>query len=279
MSRFRLACWLAVVGLCLAAMAGAQVNIPSLLNLHADLAPVRYSPGSLDRAAHVQARLEALARDFSKWGTQRYVLQGYVLAPEDWAAAGLRRPYGLPERSGPRGIAAPAWGDEQSVALWRKLLGGELPWTGDMPVRGTNEEAASLSLSDVILQVESARSFVEGEHLSGDAPWIGDLVAHAVALQAFTSHEAARLDEIAGVWAHLAGNQPDLATCAAATANGSTQLACEARFAAGARILLADDQMKTVRRLQKLSRKRALTEASLVKEHPQLADWLADGRR
>ena len=48
---------------------------------------------------------------------------------------------------------------------------------------------------------------------------------------------------------------------------------------AKARILLADDQMKTVRRLQKLAKKRGLTEASLVKEHPQLADWLADGRR
>lgn len=279
MLRFRCACLVAVLGLTLPPTAGAQVNLPSLLNLHADLAPVRYSPGSLDRAAHVQARLEALARDYSRWGTQPYVLQGYVLAPEDWTAAGLRRPYGLPERSGPRGIAAPAWGDDHSVALWQKLLGGELPWAGDMPVRGTNEEAASLSLSDVVLQVESARFFVEGEHLVGDAPWIGDLVAHAVALQAFTSHEAARLDEIAGVWAHLAGSRPDLATCSAATADWSTQLACEARFAAGARILLADDHMKTVRRLQKLAKKGRLTETSLVKEHPQLAEWLADGRR
>jgi hypothetical protein len=276
MIRFRALALLLLAGA--APSAARQVNLPTLLNLHGDFAPVRYSPGALDRAAHVQARLEALAMDFSRWGTQPYVLQGYVLAPEDWAAAGLRWPYGLPERSGARGLAVPAWGDEDSVALWRRLLGGPLPWTGDLPVRGTPEEAASLSLSDVVLQVESARLFVESEKLGGDAPWIADLAAHAVALQAFGSHEAGRLEEIAGVWAHLGGVQPGLAACNA-SADWATNLACDARFASGARILFAEDRMKTVRRLQKLARKRGLSEASLVAEYPPLAAWLADGRR
>jgi len=268
-----------VVGLALASSASAQVNLPSLLNLHGDLAPVRYTPGALDRAAHVQARLEALAMDFSRWGSQPYVLQGYVLAPEDWAVAGLDRPYGLPERAGARGVAVPAWGDDRSVALWRGLLHGQMPWGTDMPVRGTPEEAASLSLADLVLQVESARIFVEGERLGGDAPWIGELVAHAVAHQAFASHEAGRLDEIAEVWTRLGGGNPDLATCAASVGDPATTLACDARFAAGASILFAEDRMKTVRRLQKLAKKRGLSEATLVKEYPRLADWLADGRR
>ena len=257
----------------------AEIQLPYLLNLHGELCPVRYSPGALDRAAHVQKRLETLAVDFGRWGSQAYSFQGYVLGPEDWASARLGRDYGLTARSGARGIAAPAWGDEHSVGLWRALLGGDLPWGEGLPVRGTAEEAASLSLSDLLLQLDCARVFVEGERLLGDAPWIAPLLAHATALQLYTSHEATRLGEIGTVWQSLGRRgQPSLEACAVATLDAATELACGARFHDGARILVAKDQLKTVRALRKLAKKRGLSESTLVKAYPALGDWLAAGR-
>lgn len=257
----------------------ADPNLPYLLTLNGELCPVRYSPGGLDRAAHVQMRLSVIASDFSHWGTQPYGFQAYVLGPEDWAGGKLRRPYGLPERTGTHSFATAAWGDDQSVALWKKLMGGDLPWGGDMPVRGTPEEAASLSLADLMLGIEIARTFVEGEHLSGDQPWIAPLMTHTVALQAFASHENVRLEEIASVWSRLSvKGLPSLAACAAPDGM-TTALACEARFYSGAQVLLAKDGLKTVRHIMKLTKKRGLSEATLVKDFPGLADWLADGRK
>lgn len=278
MFRRRLALLAAALPLCIPAGA-AEIQLPYLLNLHGELCPVRYSPGALDRAAHVQKRLETLAIDFSRWGSKPYTFRGYVLGPEDWAAAKLERAYGLTARSGSSGVVVPAWGDDQSVALWRGLLGGELPWGEGLPVRGTSEEAASLSLSDLLLQLECARIFTHGESLTAAETWIAPLLAHTVALQLYTSHEATRLGEIDEVWQRL-GRQglPSLEACAAADLEPAVELACGARFHDGARILVAKDQMKTVRELRKLAKKRGLSEMTLVKAYPALGDWLAAGR-
>jgi hypothetical protein len=240
---------------------------------------VRYTPGALDRAAHLQVRLQTLAADYSKWGSRGYDFQAYVLSPEDWAQSGLAKPYGLPERAGPHALAAPAWGDEQSVRLWKALLGGPLPWTAEgMPVRGSAEEAASLQLADVVLQTETARIFVEEENLRGEAPWIAELMAHAVALQAFASHEEVRLLEIQEVYDHLAAaGLPSLATCPSASKVDATALACGAKFHAGARVLLAKSGLKTVRVLTKLAKRQGLSQATLLKEYPTLAEWVGGG--
>ncbi len=257
----------------------AEINQHSLLTLHGEPCSVRYTPGALDRAAHLQVRLQTLAYDYSRWGTRGYDFQGYVLSPEDWASAGLAKPYGLPERAGPRALAAPAWGDEHSVALWKRLLGGPLPWTAEgMPVRGTAEEAASLQLADVVLQTETARIFVEEENLRGAEPWIAELTAHAVALQAFASHEEVRLLEIQQVYDDLsAAGLPSLAVCPSASKVDATALACGAKFHAGARVLLAKSGLKTVRVLTKLAKKHGLSQATLLKEYPALAEWVSGG--
>lgn len=259
--------------------ARAEINMHSLLTLHGEPCSVRYTPGALDRAAHLQVRLQTLAHDYTRWGSRGYDFQGYVLSPEDWAAAGLAKPYGLPERAGPRALAAPAWGDEQSVALWKRLLGGPLPWTAEgMPIRGTAEEAASLQLADVVLQTETARIFVAEENLRGEEPWIAELTAHAVALQAFASHEEVRLLEIQQVYDDLsAAGLPALASCPAASKTDAAALACGAKFHSGARILLAKSGLKTVRVLTKLAKKHGLSQATLVKEYPALAEWVGAG--
>src|SRR5688572_26625519 len=144
----------------IAAAEGAPASLGNLLNLRGARSQLRYTPGALDRAAHVQARLDTLAADFANWSGKRFALQGYVLGPEDWAAADMTAAYGLPERTGPGTVAVPAWGDERTVALWRDLLGGALPWGSGLPVRGTPEEAASLALSDLLLQSALAKLFL-----------------------------------------------------------------------------------------------------------------------
>jgi hypothetical protein len=241
----------------------SPVGLAHLLNLRGIQTHVRYSPGALDRAAHVQLRLETLAEDFAAWSGQQLPFQGYVLGPEDWAAAQFDVPYGLPKRTGPESVAVPAWGDDQTVARWRVLLGGPLPWGTGQPVRGTPEEAASLALSDLLLQAELARMFLERTGVRGEPGWVGEVLAQSVALTAFHSHEAERIPEIEEVYAHLA-----------ATPGG--QFAEAARGFDAARILVAKDGLRTPKRLLKLARDNGgrIGVGDLVARYPELGAWL-----
>ena len=259
----------------LAAPVGADANLAHLFNLRGAHCTVRYTPGSLDRAAHVQARLDALAEDFAKWGGARVELVAYILGPEDWHMAGLRQPYGMPEAVGPNAVAMPAWGDDRTIALWRGLLGGPLPWSSGTPVRGTPEEAASLAAADLVAQVEIARQFVDRERLASGAPWVHELLAATVARAAFERREAVRIGEIEGFFAQLgrtAGPEPP-----SPPIEFREGLAAAARFFAGAPILLRRDKGKTVSRLTKLARKSdgPLAVGDWVGRYPELSVWLS----
>ena len=246
----------------IAAAESAPASLGNLLNLRGARSQLRYTPGALDRAAHVQARLDTLAEDFAAWSGKRFALQGFVLGPEDWAAGEFGAPYGLPERTGPESVAVPAWGDEQTVALWRDLLGGSLPWSAGMPVRGTQDEAASLALSDLLLQTELARLFLDRAGVSGEPGWVEEVLAQSVALAAFHSHEANRIAEIEDVYARLA-------------AVPAGRLAHEARCFAAARIVVAKDGLRTPKRLLKLARGQGgrIGAGDLVARYPELAAW------
>jgi hypothetical protein len=251
----------------IAAAESAPASLGNLLNLRGARSQLRYTPGALDRAAHVQARLDTLAADFAAWSGKRFALQGYVLGPEDWAAADMTAAYGLPERTGPATVAVPAWGDERTVALWRDLLGGALPWGSGLPVRGTPEEAASLALSDVLLQSALAKLFLEGVGVSGDPGWVDEVLAQSVALAAFHLHEATRVPEIEHVYARLAES-------AASSASG---LSHEARCFAAARIVVAKDGLRTPKRLLKLARAHGgrIGAGDLVARYPELSAWMS----
>ncbi len=240
----------------------SPASLGHLLNLRGTRSQIRYTPGSLDRAAHVQARLDTLAEDFAAWSGQRLALQGYVLGPEDWVAAQFDVPYGLPQRTGPESVAVPAWGDEQTVALWRGLVGCALPWTAGTPVRGTQDEAASLALSDLLLQTTLARVFLERAGVSGEPGWVEEVLAQSVALTAFHSHEAARIAEIEDVYARLA-------------AAPGGPVAYQARAFAGARIVVAKDGLRAPKRLLKLARRTGgtISAGDLLARYPELAAW------
>jgi hypothetical protein len=268
--------------------AAADANLPSLLNLRGARSTVRYSPGSLDRAAHVQARLDALAEDFATWGGGQRELLAFVLGPEDWQAAGLLRAYGLPELTGPAGnagIALPAWGDDRTIAVWRALLGtagGPLPWSAGTPVRGTPEEAASLAAADLLAQIDLAREFVDRARLAGGPPWIRELLAATVARAAFERHEAERRQEIVDFFGALARGAASAGAAGGALIGYRDDLpypervAASGRFFAAAGFLLDRDRAKTVPRLMKLAGKngRPLAPGDLLPRYPGLKEWL-----
>jgi len=250
-----------------------------LLTLPGELVPVRYSPGSLDRAARVQERLQVLALDFQRWHADVEGLHGVVLEPDDWAAAGLGRPYGLPARADPDGVALPAWGNDASVRLWRRLYGGALPVGTDEPLRGTAEELTSLGMADVFGQVEFARLAALRAAPRADA-WARELLAHVLALAAFQVHEAERQNEIADLYSRLATH---VAVAAAPKPVDFKDglgldewLATQPAFFRGATIVIAKDGPGAAKRLLKACRKNAGERlmSSLLERDPTLGAWL-----
>lgn len=249
---------------------------PQLLTLAGDV-PVRYSPGALDRAAHVQERLQALATDFRRWGGEVEGLHAVVLEPDDWAASGLARPFGLPDRADPRGVALPAWGNETSVALWRRLYGGGLPVGEETPMRGTAEEATGLGLADILGQVEFARLAVDRTAPRAEA-WARELLAHVLAGAAFQVHEAERGTEIAALYARIAAHVAAAPPPADFHAGLEPQdwLATQPVFFQGAGVVLAKDGAGAAKRLLKSCRKGDGAElvSRLLERYIALGPWL-----
>ncbi|MFN7942895.1 MAG: hypothetical protein U0X73_15000 [Thermoanaerobaculia bacterium] len=171
-------------------------EIPGLLDLHGEV-PARYTPGALDRAANVQERLQVLLLALASVARRPAPLELLVLSPEDWTAGGFSRPYGLPETRGAAVIAVAAWGDASTVALAKELLGEPLPALGGSPLRGTEDEAASLVFSDALVEVEAARRFLALEGATWSEPWIGEVLAHLAARVGFEHGEAGRMPAIA----------------------------------------------------------------------------------
>jgi hypothetical protein len=255
--------------------AAPRVDQPNLLALHGETVAVRYAPGSLDRAAHLQDRLQTLVSDAGDWLRVRLDVRAYVLGPDEWAAAGVDRPYGLPARAAGHEIAAAAWGDDGSVALWRGILGGPLPWGEGVPVRGTVEEAASLALGDLLAQVEVGRMAVEAAGWRGD-PAALEVAAHVVAATAFAVHEPERLAEIRGVFARLEGLAPGATVGTGRDEQLSAWLREQGIFFRAAEVVLERDGTRAAKRLAQLARKGKgnLRRDLLLDRYPQLLPFL-----
>ena len=91
------------------------------LSLRGDSVPTRYTPGSLDRAANVQWRLEIVMKALGRAGVKIDGINLYLASPEEWVASGCARPYGLPETFGST-LMLPAWG--MPFAVFAALLFG-----------------------------------------------------------------------------------------------------------------------------------------------------------
>jgi hypothetical protein len=256
-------------------------GLPFLLDLHGVATLVRYVPGGLDRAAHVQLRFELLIDGFGGWTGYRHRQSLFVLDRESWEGLETPVPYGLPVELG-GGVAMAAAGDDGTVELWTGLVGDALPTTAGgagTSLRSSASEVGSLALHDLAAEVEVSRLLVRQSGWVGEVGWIDELIAHVVARTAFLKHEAGRMPEIDQVFDRLAeqrsGPLPQTVTGRPAEPSLEVRAARAGRYAAGARIVVDKDGTASVKRLYKLSRKgkEPLTERALLERYPELADW------
>ena len=173
--------------------------LPYLLDVGDMFALVRYSPGALDRASHVQRRFALLAEDFRKWSKQPVPLSVVLLSRTDWEALDLAVPYGLPAHLANGEVALCAWGDLGTVNLWRSLLGGELPANRGPPALRVSRSRLRVCFWPISCPKALRRARCSIERASGGAhPDVLNLAAHVVALAASNLHESLSLGEIRG---------------------------------------------------------------------------------
>jgi hypothetical protein len=203
-----------LLGACAAAVApdpetpqpAPPVEVGHLLKLRGDTLSVHYSPGTLDRASHVQRRLRSLTEELASWELPAGA-GALVLSPEHWAAALPGHEYGLPALAGALWVAAPAQGGERLVALWREL-GVAPPALGRDPLVGTAQEAGALALADVALLPLLARSWLASRELdSGDAA-LDEALAQLVALVAASRAQLVEAAPVEAAWTALAERPP-----------------------------------------------------------------------
>jgi len=257
------------------------VDLPLLLDLPGDLAPVRYTPGALDRAASVQARFELLNEEFARTRFKATAVVFYVLSPEDWRAAGLRNGFGEPEALGTDALAVPAWADDELIGRVKRWLGREVPLPAGLPLLATREEAGALGISDLLAQIACARLLARRANLRGDAPWIAPVMAHVVARLAWDRFEPGRMPEIAALFDAMAAQDPTPGGHALPGWDETLPLPqrawYETRFLRAADLIVTAKGSRAARKIlnQAITGTRPLAEADLFHEVPALASWAA----
>ena len=93
---------------------------------------------------------------------------------------------------------------------WKTWLGTELPDLGGVPLAGTADDASSLMLSDLVLQVEVCELIFERTPMGAADPWIRGLFSHLAAISLWSAFEPTRMPEIESVWARMRDQIPPL---------------------------------------------------------------------
>jgi hypothetical protein len=221
-----------------------------LLLLPANGCDVRYTPGSLDRAATAQVWLCELAAGGARATRRPAPLQALVLTREEWTESGVPCAYGVPCVAAPGVLALPSAGDPGTVELWRAALGA-LPTLAGSPFVGTPEEVASLAPADAFASALAARELVAASGFAAEEPWVLDLLGHLLFLDAARRGGEGRDEALAGFWLAVLrrGPQPSSAAAGALPAELHRQatLFVAARAIAGTRGGLP---AKRLRRLQ-----------------------------
>jgi len=263
----------------IAAAPQEEPRAPFLLTLKGNAVVVNYTPGGLDRAYHIKARLDLLTTDFSKLVKNPLRLRVFVLTRDEWAQFGFGLPYGLPGRIRGSTLAVPWMGDEGTVQLWTGIQGFPPPPLPGIPMRGTAEEAATLALADLLTEVEAARILITMGGVRGEVPWVHQVLAHLVARSAFERYEGPRMPQIDAFFDGLGpGEDPIPLERYTAGLDLQTLLWFEARFQDGARRILASGKRNEAAAIVKMARKAGglLTEQALLERHPELRNWLVE---
>jgi len=250
-----------------------------LLLLRGDHVDVRYTPGSLDRAANLQLRMELMSEIFEKWSKPPPKISLFVLSREEWQRVGYRVPYGLSMRVGQNQIAAPSLGDDDTVRLWGALLHGVLPNVPGMPILGTPQHAATLVLSDTLVQLQAAEILVDEIGLGTEELWLRGVMTHLVSLSISQRLEPRRrgdLDTMYGILSRVHPPKsfsprdfdPDLGL--------RDWFWFQAQFHRGAAAILDDEGKDAIKRMIRLDKKDRLSEGELRQRYEGFDTWLRE---
>lgn len=278
--------WIALVVLTLmqviplAAQVGSVGDEPYLMELRSKRVMFRYTPGALDRATRLEDPLELLVSDIASWTNQSVSLLAVLLSREEWGRVRVEVPYGLPGHLGPHDIVLPAWGDGETVDLWRNLLGHELPSPMDMPYGGNSMAYASLNMTDTAMLPEATRAMLRKAGFFGDRPWVDGVTAHVVALSVLKSGAPSKMPEARYFWQSLytQGGGPAAHSLEAAASGGlAERLWLEATYFMAAWEIVAAEGKSAGKSILKVARKNGNTvlAANLIRDHPSLSAWLA----
>ena len=248
-----------------------------LLPLRGVLVQMRYVPGSLDRAERARQRLEGICDAMSKIAKPPYGLHGIVLDREEWEKSGLGASWGLPARVEDGIWAVAAEGDADTVARMVELTGGWLPPLGGEPLRGTVDEAASLMVSDAILQTAVVREFFAARGPRGGEPWVSALVVQLAARLAWETTDPGQMIGVAFLFDRFAAARPGPRRLADYR-DGlplADDLAFQADFVRGADLVWVEKGPLGTRNLLRKAIKDGvpITLADLEDEAPGLAAW------
>jgi hypothetical protein len=230
-----------------AAAARQGSGIPYLMELPGVRVHVRYSGGSLDRAANLQRRFEWMLEAVSRWSHTAVGLQLTVVDREGWAViVGERVPYGVPALAADGTVVVPAHGGPDTVALWHDNLGLSLPRVQGKPLVGTPEDVASLAIADLMAELEVAHVMLAQAGIHGASPQIDALLTMTTAWDAWYRFESDRLPEIERILSQLASNPH-------ANAPPFAWFAAAARTLPAARRIVEASGHRPMRRLAKLA--------------------------
>jgi len=254
-----------------------EPNLYLLLELRGERAHFRYSPGSLDRAANIQYRLEAFTRGFEHWFNHPLEIVTYVLTRDEWKQTGLPVAYGVPVRVGTHGIAVAAFGDAETIRLWSDQLSGVLPSISGFPLRGSPQEAASLAVADTFVQLLAGEIFVDDMGLGGDARWVRGLAAQLAALTVAQRLGTDRVEDLDALYRLISQRRPEKAF-SARDLEGDLSLDewlwFQSQLWNGARVLFAKEGKDAMKVLIKLRKKDGAVRAeTLLRKHKPLEEW------
>lgn len=266
------------LSLAVLALSPAAANDPAgLIRLHGSVIAAHYSPGSLDRASRLQARLDPMLRELGRQTRLSPRLTLYVLDRESWERQGLGVPYGMASASSIGTVAYPASADERSIELWRRLLDGRIPLAPDAPTHTDPQQAAALDVADLLVETDLMRNLLSGLSLLPGEPWLDVVLSQAAARSIALRIEPSRSARLSDLYRSLA---PQLATVPiapselASGALGAEQRArLEAALGPAAETVLDADGNNVVKALAKLRKKGdGRVSTSAVLEHwPALA--------
>lgn len=196
-------CTLLLTATVLSGAAAATAQDVHLMRLPGEAVEVMYSPGALDRAAHVQKRITALANTLRKWTEYPVGMTVYVLNREDWEASRAGPYYGVPGRVTGDALAIAAEGDMELAGLWQHLLGHPAPQLPGKPLIGPPEAADALAVSDLLLQLEATAAMLRQPGWAANTPLTTRLAVHLTAWDVLALLEPERLPVVNQVFTDL----------------------------------------------------------------------------